>query len=94
MIDDPEAAAVAAGENNGKDKKYKDDDGVRLMLLGRTRPLPFFTALPPPRFEERRVFASTFNCGECPLAPLVERLGEWIPRGMAVYVRTCYTWMR
>lgn len=68
-------------------------DSVHLMLLGPTRPLPFFTELPPPCLEERRVFVSTFNCGECGLQPLVGRLGEWIPKGMAVYVSCVLGWL-
>lgn len=64
-----------------------DGDVVQLMMLGRTKPLPFFTELPAPRLEERRVFVTTFNCGECPLEAIVDDLGEWIPRGVAVYVR-------
>lgn len=64
-----------------------DNDKVHLMLLGPTRPLPFFTERPRPHLEERNMFVSTFNCGECSLDSLVERLGEWIPReGVAVYV--------
>lgn len=63
-----------------------DGDEVQLMMLGRAKPLPFFTILPPPTLEGRRMFVTTFNCGECTLEMIVDDLGEWIPRDLPVYV--------
>ena len=90
-----EGADLEAGTGGGAqappprlhDDGNNGNDQVHLMLLGPTRPLPFFTERPPPRLEERNMFVSTFNCGECSLESLAGRLGEWIPRGnVAVYV--------
>ena len=62
-------------------------EGVNLMLFGPTKPLPFFTDLPPPRLEDQRMFATTFNAAECNLESIIHNLGDWIPRDMAIYVR-------
>lgn len=63
-------------------------DRVNLMLLGPTEPLPFFTDLPPPRLEERKMFVTTFNAGECTLASIIDNIPDWIPKDLAVYVRS------
>ena len=78
---------AARGGEEEEEEDPSSSESVNLMLLGPTRPLPFFTDLPPPRLEDRRIFVTTFNCGECTLESFADKLGDWIPkRDVAVYV--------
>lgn len=65
----------------------EDKDVVRLTLLGKARPLPFFTDQPTRTITEKRIFISTYNMAESPLDSLgAGALGRWIPLGCDVYV--------
>jgi len=60
---------------------------IRLTLLGKAYPLPFFTDPPVPKMEDRLLFISTYNLAECKSKALgPEALAVWIPRDRDVYV--------
>ncbi|TFJ88509.1 hypothetical protein NSK_000083 [Nannochloropsis salina CCMP1776] len=60
---------------------------VRLTLIGKAYPLPFFTDPPVPSFQDKQLFISTYNLGECKSKALgPEALAAWIPRDRDVYV--------
>lgn len=73
------------GGVNAVDEDNKDV--VRLTLLGKARPLPFFTDQPTRTIAEKRIFVSTYNMAECSLDSLGPgAMGRWIPLGCDVYV--------
>lgn len=74
-------------EAGGAPQGMTEEDSVQLMLLGPTRPLPFFVDLPPAKLEDRKMFVTTFNCGECTLNMIADYIGDWIPKDVDVYVR-------
>eukprot|EP00624_Nannochloropsis_granulata_P005895 evm.model.NODE_41967_length_32096_cov_22.644348.1 len=60
---------------------------IRLTMLGKAYPLPFFTDPPVPQMEDRQLFISTYNLAECKSKALgLEALAAWIPRDRDVYV--------
>lgn len=73
-------------EADGAPQGTTEEDIVQLMLLGRTRPLPYFVDLPPAKLENRKMFVTTFNCGECTLSMIADTIGDWIPKDVDVYV--------
>lgn len=77
------------GAGQGKQQEEEEEGGVvRLTLLGKARPLPFFTDQPTRTMAERRIFVSTYNMAECSLDALggARALAAWVPLGADVYV--------
>jgi hypothetical protein len=83
-----EALEVGKKEENEKGEEEEEEGVVRLTLLGKARPLPFFTDQPTRTMAEKRIFVSTFNMAECPLDALggAAAIASWVPLGADLYV--------